>query len=80
MTNPKPNALAWLALSLVVIVLDQLTKWWVLTSLPEDFVVDAAADSLALREVKVTSDGGTVDLPGPVIVPAGQVLFVAVIP
>ena len=35
MTAPKPNALAWLLLSLVVIALDQLTKWWVLTSLPE---------------------------------------------
>ncbi len=31
----KPNALPWLVVSVVVIVLDQLTKWWVLTSLPE---------------------------------------------
>ncbi|NYZ63932.1 signal peptidase II [Luteimonas deserti] len=31
----KPNALPWLALSVVVIALDQLTKYWVLTSLPE---------------------------------------------
>ena len=31
----KPNALPWLALSAVVIVLDQLTKAWVLSSLPE---------------------------------------------
>lgn len=30
-----PNALPWLLLSAAVIVLDQLTKWWVLTSLPE---------------------------------------------
>ena len=34
-TPPKPNALAWLAVSAVVILLDQLTKSWVLTSLPE---------------------------------------------
>lgn len=33
--HPKPNALSWLALSVVVIVLDQLTKLWVLDSLPE---------------------------------------------
>ncbi|QOY62022.1 signal peptidase II [Lysobacter sp. H21R4] len=31
----KPNALVWLALSAVVIVLDQLSKAWVLSSLPE---------------------------------------------
>ena len=31
----RPNALPWLILSAVVIVLDQLSKWWVLTSLPE---------------------------------------------
>ncbi len=31
----KPNALPWLALSAIVIVLDQLTKSWVLSSLPE---------------------------------------------
>ena len=31
----KPNALPWLVLSVVVIALDQLIKWWVLTSLPE---------------------------------------------
>ena len=30
-----PNALAWLAVSVVVIVLDQLSKAWVLASLPE---------------------------------------------
>lgn len=34
-SNPKPNALIWLFASIVVIVLDQLTKQWVLTSLPE---------------------------------------------
>ncbi|MFP5374145.1 MAG: signal peptidase II [Gammaproteobacteria bacterium] len=34
-SHPKPNALSWLALSVVVVVLDQLTKLWVLTSLPE---------------------------------------------
>lgn len=32
---PKPNALIWLLLSAVVIALDQLSKQWVLTSLPE---------------------------------------------
>ena len=33
--RPKPNALTWLLLSAAVIVLDQLSKQWVLTSLPE---------------------------------------------
>ena len=33
--SPKPNALVWLLLSLVVIGLDQWSKQWVLTSLPE---------------------------------------------
>ena len=33
--KPTPNALTWLVLSALVIVLDQLTKYWVLTSLPE---------------------------------------------
>lgn len=31
----RPNALVWLLLSAVVIALDQWSKWWVLTSLPE---------------------------------------------
>ena len=35
MARPVANALPWLTLSVVVIALDQLTKWWVLTSLPE---------------------------------------------
>ena len=35
LTRPNPNALAWLALSGVVLVLDQWSKHWVLTSLPE---------------------------------------------
>ena len=35
MRGPIPNALPWLALSALVIVLDQLTKYWVLTALPE---------------------------------------------
>jgi signal peptidase II len=35
MAPVRPNALPWLLLSAAVIVLDQLTKWWVLTSLPE---------------------------------------------
>ena len=35
MQMKQPNALPWLALSAVVIVLDQLTKAWVLSSLPE---------------------------------------------
>jgi signal peptidase II len=34
-SHPKPNALSWLALSVVVVVFDQLTKLWVLASLPE---------------------------------------------
>lgn len=33
--SPKPNALPWLALSALVLVLDQLTKAWVLRELPE---------------------------------------------
>lgn len=33
--NPRPNALPWLILSAVVVVLDQLSKLWVLRSLPE---------------------------------------------
>jgi len=36
MTSPsKPNALIWLILSAAVIVLDQLSKAWVLANLPE---------------------------------------------
>lgn len=35
MKTTKPNALPWLVLSAVVIVLDQLTKLWVLRDLPE---------------------------------------------
>jgi signal peptidase II len=31
--KPKPNALNWLLLSALVIVLDQLSKWWALTAL-----------------------------------------------
>lgn len=30
--KPKPNALTWLWLSAVIIVLDQLSKWWVLAN------------------------------------------------
>ena len=33
--SPKRNALPWLVLSVVVIVLDQRSKAWVLSSLPE---------------------------------------------
>ena len=41
MRAPKPNALPWLALSALVIVLDQWSKAWVLNALPEytDIVV-----------------------------------------
>lgn len=39
MTTARPNALSWLALSAVVILLDQLTKLWVLNSLPEHTAV-----------------------------------------
>lgn len=35
MSNPKPNALIWLLLSILVIAFDQLSKWWVLITLPE---------------------------------------------
>ena len=31
----RPNALSWLVVSAIVIVLDQLTKAWVLATLPE---------------------------------------------
>ena len=33
--HPKPNALIWLLLSVVVIALDQWSKAWVLAALPE---------------------------------------------
>lgn len=33
--HAKPNALAWLALSAAIVAFDQLTKTWVLASLPE---------------------------------------------
>jgi signal peptidase II len=33
--NGRRGALPWLALSAVVILLDQATKWWVLEALPE---------------------------------------------
>ena len=35
MAPVRPNALPWLIVSVLVIVLDQLTKAWVLSSLPE---------------------------------------------
>ena len=35
MQKPQPNALPWLLLSVVVVGLDQLSKLWVLRSLPE---------------------------------------------
>lgn len=35
MLNPKPSALSWLIVSAAIIVLDQLTKAWVLATLPE---------------------------------------------
>ena len=35
MDKPLRNALPWLALSVVVIALDQWSKTWVLSSLPE---------------------------------------------
>ena len=35
MQTSKPNALSWLTVSALVLILDQLTKAWVLTSLPE---------------------------------------------
>ena len=34
-TSPRPNALPWLGLSVLVIALDQLSKAWVLARLPE---------------------------------------------
>ncbi len=41
MATPRPNALPWLGLSALVIVLDQWSKAWVLRALPEytDIVV-----------------------------------------
>ena len=35
MTRVRPNALPWLALSALVVVLDQWSKHWVMASLPE---------------------------------------------
>ena len=37
--RPRPNAMIWLLLSAAVIVLDQWSKAWVLSSLPEDTAV-----------------------------------------
>ena len=34
-TRPRPDALPWLGVSALVLVLDQLSKLWVLRSLPE---------------------------------------------
>jgi signal peptidase II len=39
MAPVRPNALPWLVLSAVVIMFDQLTKLWVLSSLPEHTAV-----------------------------------------
>ena len=39
MQTSKPNALSWLTVSALVLILDQLTKAWVLTSLPEDTAI-----------------------------------------
>ena len=39
MAPVRPNALPWLAVSALIIVLDQLSKWWVLNYLPEHTVV-----------------------------------------
>ena len=39
MTPVRPNALSWLVLSVVIIMLDQVTKLWVLNSLPEHTAV-----------------------------------------
>lgn len=33
--RPRPNALIWLVLSVAILALDQLSKMWVLSSLPE---------------------------------------------
>ena len=33
--SPRPNALIWLLLSVLIVVLDQWSKQWVLASLPE---------------------------------------------
>jgi signal peptidase II len=35
MPRTKPNALIWLLLSIGIIALDQLSKYWVMTALPE---------------------------------------------
>ena len=33
LNKPHPNALSWLGLSAVLIILDQLSKWWALSTL-----------------------------------------------
>lgn len=43
-TRPRPNALIWLLLSAVVIGLDQWSKAWVLSSLPEYQAVTVIED------------------------------------
>jgi signal peptidase II len=44
--NPKPNALPWLILSLVVIALDQASKFWALGALPPPGVPHAVIPGL----------------------------------
>ncbi len=39
MNRLRPNALPWLAVSMLVLGLDQWSKWWVLANLPEYTVV-----------------------------------------
>ena len=67
MAKVTPNALPWLVLSAVVIVLDQLTKYWVLTSLPEYTavmewfpLVSASSFSTAVPFVSGTTASGVV--------------------
>ena len=67
-SSPKPNALVWLLLSVVVIGLDQWSKHWVLTSLPEYqpvVVIEGASKWVEMElgrniraAVSITSDMG----------------------
>ena len=35
----RTSAIAWLLLSLAVLLLDQVTKWWAMTAIPDDVAI-----------------------------------------
>lgn len=42
-------------------------------------VVDVKPDSVSMRDVRVMTENGTADLPGPVVVSAASIIWAAVI-